>query len=101
MVGVNDCIPVVRATFQDHKVAMLIYDEHFQCDLALAISNAAVAAEAKPYYAACIYSGIAAMHENGLIHRFINSGTIFINSRGVPKVRPYIFIGPRVIRWNV
>ena len=84
--GLSHCLPKVAASFQNSTIAMLVYSDSYQCDLALALSNGAVTDEAKPYYAACIFSAVSTLHENGLIHRFINSGTIFITTTGVPKV---------------
>ena len=35
---------------------------------------------------ACIYSAVAALHDIGVMHRFINPGSIYINMHGVPKL---------------
>jgi len=42
--------------------------------------------EAKQYYIACLYSAVCALHENGLVHRFINPGSVYITASGVPKL---------------
>jgi hypothetical protein len=81
------CIMAVVSVFQDSKTVLLEYADVIMCDLSLAIANNALSTpDAKIYYAACIYSGLSKIHESGLMHRFINSGSIYISSQGVPKV---------------
>jgi serine/threonine protein kinase len=82
------CIVSMSSVFQDQRIVMLEYDDLIMCDLALAIANNALSTpEAKIYYAACIYLGLSKVHESGLMHRFINSGSVYISSIGVPKVK--------------
>ena len=38
------------------------------------------------YYAACIYSALSSLHENAVISRFVNSNSVYITDRGVPKL---------------
>jgi len=85
-VNLYSCLPTAAATYQDSVFAMLAYKELFTCDLSLALQNNAVPAEAKQYYIACLYSAVCALHENGLVHRFINPSSVYITSAGVPKL---------------
>jgi hypothetical protein len=87
------CIVSMSSVFQDQRIVMLEYDDLIMCDLALAIANNALSTpEAKIYYAACIYLGLSKVHESGLMHRFINSGSVYISSIGVPKVKQTFFL---------
>lgn len=71
----------------------LIYKDLYACDLAVAMSSGAIEAADKPYYMACIYSGLRTIHELGLLHRFVNSSSIYITTNGVPKVTQlFIFV---------
>ncbi len=85
-VNLYACLPTAVSTFQDSRYAVLAYKEHFTCDLSLAVHNHAVPAEAKRYYTACLYSAVISLHENGLMHRFINPSSVYITASGVPKV---------------
>lgn len=62
------------------------YSEMFYCDLALAIHQNVIDDETKVYYSACAYSALNYLHENGLMHRFINPGSIYITADGIPKL---------------
>lgn len=80
-------LPKIMSTFQDSKIAMLIYSDVFVCDLASAISNASLSTdEIKMYYAAGIYSGLTKLHSNGLMHRFLTPNSIYITNTGMPKL---------------
>lgn len=41
----------------------------------------------KPYYAACILAGIIALHNNGLMHRYVTPEAVYVTAKGVPMVR--------------
>lgn len=84
-------LPNVQATFQDHRWAYLVLRENFVCDLSLAIHNHAVTDEARPYYAACIYSAITRLHDLGLIHRLINPSSVYITKSGMAKIADFRF----------
>eukprot|EP00605_Chrysophyceae_sp_TOSAG23-4_P001049 GSChrysophyteH1.ASY1.ANO1.1154.1 assembled CDS len=79
-------IPKLTSIFKDEKVIMLNFNDLYVCDLALAISQNAIDDDHKTYYSACIASAIFALHELGVMHRFINPGSIYINSKGLPKL---------------
>ena len=46
----------------------------------------AISMSSRPYYAACILAGITALHNNGLMHRYVNPNAIYFTTRGVPMV---------------
>lgn len=79
-------LPTVIATFQDEKWVNIVFKDHFVCDLALAVQEKAINDDAKPYYAACVYSAICKVHSLGLIHRLINGNSLFITKGGTLKV---------------
>eukprot|EP01034_Spumella_vulgaris_P021903 gene21902-27980_t len=85
-VNLYAALPTAVSSCQDDKFVYLAYKENFVCDLSLAIQNSAVPTEAKRYYAACLYSAVTSLHENGLMHRFINPGSVYITASGVPKL---------------
>eukprot|EP01038_Epipyxis_sp_PR26KG_P010672 gene10672-14332_t len=80
------CLPLIAAIYSDEKLLYIIYNEVFICDLSLAIANNAITDELKPFYASCLYRGMTALHENGLIHRSINPSSVYITGAGVPKI---------------
>lgn len=82
-------VPKIISTFQDDELLYLQYNDIFVCDLALAISNKAITNQSKPYYSACIWSAITSIHNEGLLHRFINPGAIYITNMGVPKLADF------------
>jgi serine/threonine protein kinase len=84
--GSSNCVAKVVSTFQDEKLAFLMYEDVFTCDLAAAMAADALTAPAKVYYAACIYSALHALHNHGVMHRFINPEGIYITVKGVPKL---------------
>ena len=79
-------LPQLEGTFQSDTIVMFIYREVFVCDIANAISNGAINASMVPYYAACVYSAITTLHANGLMHRFVSPGSIYLTNTGVPKL---------------
>ena len=81
------CVPKVASAHVDKARAWLVYEDVFQCDLQVAMANGAVPDEEKVYYAACLYSAVSALHEAGIILRFLNPGVVYITSKGIPKVR--------------
>lgn len=80
------CVARLTDYFQNERVIMMRYEDLFMCDLALAIQQNAIEEENKTYYSACLYSAVAALHDVGVMHRFINPGSVYINSKGVPKL---------------
>ena len=66
--------------------SQLIYKDLYACDLSVALSGGAIEAADKPHYAACISSGLRAVHEFGLLHRFINASSVYVTTSGTPKV---------------
>lgn len=83
----NECkfIPTVLATCQDAKVVMLVYDDNFVGDLAMCL-GAGVDDRTKLYYSACIYSAVSFLHEFGLMHRYVNTESVYVTTAGVPKL---------------
>ena len=82
----NPCIAKVTTVFQNDKVILMFYSDLFVCDLGLAIHQNVIDEEAKTYYASCLFSAVFALHDQGVMHRFINPGTIYITSKGIPKI---------------
>lgn len=80
------CIPIVSAIIPDSKTITMIYTDYYTCDLSSAISSGILTDKSRIWYLACIYSAIKALHSCGLMHRFINPGSIFITDRGIAKV---------------
>ena len=80
------CVPKIESTVSDDNVILLNYGDVFMCDLALAIQQEAIKEEDKVYYSACLFSAIFALHEIGIMHRFINTGSVYITTSGVPKL---------------
>jgi hypothetical protein len=80
-------LPTVIATFQDDKWVNIVFKDHFVCDLSLAIQDKAIQDDWKAYYCACIFSAICKVHSLGLIHRLVNSNSIFITKGGTVKVK--------------
>mmetsp|Transcript_10708 Transcript_10708/g.16227 ORF Transcript_10708/g.16227 Transcript_10708/m.16227 type:complete len:1008 (-) Transcript_10708:197-3220(-) len=84
MQGNTEFIPRVVATFQDDKIVHLVYDDSFECDLAHAMVLG-IPDEEKLLYCASLYSATRALHDNGLIHRFLNPSGVFMSaSRRLP-----------------
>ena len=86
----NDTSHHTRAHMTQHTI-QLIYKDLYACDLSLALSGGAIEAADKPYYLACIYSGLRTVHEFGLMHRYINANSIYVTTSGVPKVSRGLF----------
>lgn len=84
--GASPYIPRVMFTFQDAVTVMLAYNENFECDMAYAILNNLIPDNAKQHYCACIYSALSCLHENGLMHRFLNPCAVYISDCGVPML---------------
>ena len=85
--GSGHCLPKLAATYADAGSAYLVYADVFRCDLQVALANGAISEDGKTHCAACIYSAVAALHDEGIFLRFINPESIFLTDRGVPKVR--------------
>lgn len=81
----SSCLPVMDSCFQDAKVVMIGYRDTFMCDLALALSSGVINDSNRAICAASLYAAISALHTNGIIHRFISSGSVFITKEGIPK----------------
>jgi serine/threonine protein kinase len=79
-------IPQLEEYAQSDKVMMLKYKDVFMCDLSLAISQNVINDDDKTYYSACIYSAVTHLHKVGIMHRFINPSSIYVNSEGLPKL---------------
>jgi serine/threonine protein phosphatase PrpC/serine/threonine protein kinase len=86
LAGKCPSIASIYSTFQDERIAIFNYSEVYLCDLGLAIYQNAISDENKTYYSACLCSALFALHEIGVMHRFINPGSIYINSNGLPKI---------------
>jgi len=67
-------------------VLILAYSDIYVCDLALAIANNAIPEAEKPFYCACMVSALTALHDEGIMHRFINPGSFLITPDGIPKL---------------
>lgn len=76
----------VVASFQDDKLAYLVYSEQFVCDLGSALMLG-IPDDAKVTYIACLYQALAALHDKGLIHRFVNPTAVYISAE---KMLPVI-----------
>lgn len=72
--------------FQDEKIVMVNYADVYLCDLGLAIHQDAINEDHKIIYSACLCSAMFALHDLGIMHRFLNPGSVYINSRGLPKI---------------
>ena len=79
MQGSSDFIPRVVSTFQNDQILHLVYDDVFECDLAHALSEG-ISADDKLVYCAALYSGINALHEHGLMHRFLNPSGVYVSA---------------------
>ena len=79
-------ISTIASCFQDSKFIILKYNDVYICDLSLALQNNCIPHESKKDYIAAIFDGLCVVHRFGLIHRHINSSSIYITSSGVPKV---------------
>jgi hypothetical protein len=79
-------IPKVLCECVDHKVIMLIYGDIFTCDVSAAVQNDALTPEARKFVAAAIFSAVEHVHTNGLLHRFINSTSVYLTEKFVPKL---------------
>ena len=84
--GSGHCLPRLAATFADSGCVYLVYADVFRCDLQVALGNGAISDEGKTHCAACIFSAVAALHNEGIFLRFINPESIYLTNRGVPKV---------------
>jgi len=84
--GKQHCLAKITSVLQNEKVIMIQYSDVFVCDLGLAIHQNAVEEDAKTYYSACLFSAVFALHDLGIMHRFINPGSIYINTKGIPKL---------------
>jgi serine/threonine protein kinase len=85
--GLNSaCVAQLKDYFQNERVIVMRYSDLYMCDLALAIQQNAIEDENKVYYSACLFSAVAALHDIGVMHRFINPGSVYITSKGVPKL---------------
>ena len=82
----SNCLAKLISIAQDEYVVMMNYSEVFVCDLGLAISQNVLQEEAKTYYAACLCSAVFTMHNLGVMHRFINPGSIYMSTKGIPKL---------------
>jgi serine/threonine protein phosphatase PrpC/CRP-like cAMP-binding protein len=82
-------IPKIKSTLVDAKVAMLVYDDVFVCDLSTAIINDALELDTKKFCVGAIYQAMKHLHINGLLHRFINSNSIYMTSQCVPKLTDF------------
>lgn len=78
-------IPDVAATCQDSKVVMLVYEDNFAGNLAMCL-GAGVDDITKKYYTACIYNAVSFLHDFGMMHRFVNTESVYITIGGVPKL---------------
>jgi hypothetical protein len=84
--GMCFCLTRVASIYQDKRVIWLEFPDVYMCDLATAIAHSTISNNAKVFYAACIYSAVAALHENAVLHRFINSSSVFLTDKGVAKL---------------
>jgi serine/threonine protein phosphatase PrpC len=79
-------IAKVNSTLVESKVVMLVYDDVFLCDISTAVVNDALTIEAKKFCIAATFRAIEHIHENGLLHRFINSSSIYLTAGMIPKL---------------
>jgi len=84
--GCSENIAKVASTFQNRKVAMLVFSEVFVCDLSHAIASGAIAAELKPALCAGIYSAISSLHAKGIIHRLVTSYAVYLSEACAPVI---------------
>ena len=77
--GSSQFIPRVVATFQNEQILHLVYDDVLECDLGHAISVGVAPAD-KLVYCAALYSGLQALHEHGLMHRFMNPSGVYVSA---------------------
>eukprot|EP01041_Mallomonas_annulata_P004192 gene4192-8334_t len=86
-------VPKVTASYQDERITMLVYDVSFMCDLAAAQQHG-ISDEAKRLCAACVYSAICGLHNKGIMHRFLNSSSIYVNMSGTPMLGDLRYVKP-------
>ncbi|CAE7689181.1 unnamed protein product, partial [Symbiodinium microadriaticum] len=79
MQGSSEFIPKVVATFQNDQILHLVYDDVFECDLGHALSEG-ISSTDKLVYCAALYGAINALHEHGLMHRFLNPSGVFVSA---------------------
>jgi CRP-like cAMP-binding protein len=79
MQGTSEFIPRVVATFQNDQIVHLVYDDVIECDLAHALSEGITTSD-KLVYCAALYSGLQALHEHGLMHRFLNPSGVYVSA---------------------
>lgn len=84
--GMCFCLTRVTSIYQDKRVIWLEFPDVYMCDLATANAHSTISNNAKVFYAACIYSAVAALHDNAVLHRFINSSSVFLTDKGVAKL---------------
>ena len=79
-------MPKVISKYQDGRVAMLVYEDVFCCDLGTAIASGTIEDGIKPYFAACILSALTNLHKFGLMHRYVTPEAVYITDTGRPKL---------------
>lgn len=79
-------IAKVNSTLVDSKIVMLVYEDCFICDVSTAVVNDALTAESKRFCIAATFLAIEHIHEHGLLHRFINSSSIYLTAGMIPKL---------------
>jgi serine/threonine protein phosphatase PrpC len=70
----------------DAKVLLLVYEDNFVCDISAAIINDALSLNAKKFCTSAIFSALEQLHLNGVMHRFLNSSSVYMTDRCVPKL---------------
>ena len=84
--GIVDFVPNLISSFQDDRYAYLVYEEIFVCDLSTTLMYTDLSIANKIFYAACILKAIISIHEFGIVHRFINSNSIYVTASGFLRV---------------
>jgi len=79
-------IPVTQGSMQNERLAYLLYRDLFVCDLGLAMASGTILTSDRSYVGACVYQGLRTMHEFGVMHRFLNPHSVYLTSKGVPKI---------------
>lgn len=84
-------LPLPECTFQNDKIACLIFKDVFTCDLSLALQNQCIGEKFRPYIMACLYSALSSLHSLGVEHRYINTSSVYITNGGIPKIADFRF----------
>jgi hypothetical protein len=79
-------ISKIRSCLVEPRVVLMVYEDLYMSDLSTAIQNDALSPEVKRFCVGAIFQAIRHIHEHGLVHRFINSTSVYLTPDAVPKL---------------